>query len=115
MEEKKLIALLRDTFHTLTDDQKEKVRACKDLNELTALLGEMGVELPDELLDAVAGGVIYRVYEHIYRNGQEKIGKVLGYIVANDKDNDDAVEVTSEDDAKRVAAQFGWDGTIIDS
>ena len=114
MEEEKLFALLRNTFHTMTDEQKEKVKACKDLNELITLLGEMGVELPDELLDAVAGGVIYRLHEHIYRNGQEIIGRVLGYLVANDEDDDDAVEVTSEDYAHRVADQFGWKDDIID-
>ena len=114
MEEKKLIALLRDAFHTLNDEQKEKAKACKDVNELTECLGEMGVALPDELLDAVAGGVIYRVHEHIYRNGQEEIGRVLGYIVANDEDDEDAVEVTSEADAHKVADQFGWKHDIID-
>lgn len=32
------------------------MKACKDLKKLTACLGEMGVELPDELLDAASGG-----------------------------------------------------------
>ena len=35
----------------------EKVKACVGLDEITACLGEMGLALPDELLDAVAGGV----------------------------------------------------------
>lgn len=56
MEDKKLNDLLRDIWDSLTDEQKEKAKACKDVNELTKCLSEMGVELPDELLDAAAGG-----------------------------------------------------------
>lgn len=40
----------------LTDEQKEKAKACKTPEELTAFLSELGAALPDELLDAVAGG-----------------------------------------------------------
>ena len=40
----------------LTDEQKEKAKACKTMDELMTLAGEWGVELPDEVLDAVAGG-----------------------------------------------------------
>ena len=48
------IKALRDS---LTDEQKEKAAACKSQEELSALLGKLGVELSDELLDNVAGGV----------------------------------------------------------
>ena len=54
MEEKK--KLFAELLKGLTDEQKEKVKACKDGKELTTLLGEMGFALPDEALDAVAGG-----------------------------------------------------------
>ncbi len=40
----------------LTAEQKEKLKACKDSNEMMSMLGEMGIELTDEQLDAVAGG-----------------------------------------------------------
>ena len=88
---------------------------CKDMNELTALLNEAGVPLPDELLDGVAGGVIYRVHEHIYRNNREEIGKVTGYIVVNDAASDEGVEVNTEADAKWLAGKFGWSEEIVDS
>lgn len=56
MDQQKMKERMTNRLNSLTDEQKEKVKACKDMNELTALLGQMGVELPDELLDAVAGG-----------------------------------------------------------
>ena len=51
---------LKGIWDSLTDEQREKAKACKTLDELTALAGREGIELPDELLDAVAGGYIYR-------------------------------------------------------
>ena len=40
----------------LTDDQKAKLKSCKDSAEMISMLNTMGVELTDEQLDAVAGG-----------------------------------------------------------
>ena len=40
----------------LTDEQKERLKSCKDSAELMFMLDGMGVELTDEQLDAVAGG-----------------------------------------------------------
>ena len=57
MEDNKLNKSLERVIASLTEEQKEKVKACKDMNELVALLGELGVELPDELLDDVGGGL----------------------------------------------------------
>lgn len=53
----KLQEALKGFWESLTDEQKEKAKGCKNLKELTALLGGMGVALPDELLDEVAGGL----------------------------------------------------------
>ena len=47
---------LKGMWDSLTDEQKEKAKACKSMDELTVLAGQMGVELPNEMLDAVAGG-----------------------------------------------------------
>ena len=52
----KLNAALKGIYDSLTDEQKEKAKACKTMDELTALAAKEGVELPDEVLDAVAGG-----------------------------------------------------------
>lgn len=43
-------------YNDLTEEQKEKARACKTPEELVALAREEGVELSDEQLEVVAGG-----------------------------------------------------------
>ena len=55
----KMTETLKGIWDSLTDEQKEKAKECKSMDELTALAGKKGVELPDELLDAVAGGGEY--------------------------------------------------------
>ena len=40
-----------------TDEQKEKLKACKTAEELLAFAREENINLPDELLEAVSGGV----------------------------------------------------------
>lgn len=52
----KLNAALKGIFNSLTDEQKEKAKQCKTMDELTAFAGKEGIELSDEVLDAVAGG-----------------------------------------------------------
>ena len=48
---------LKSIYASLTDEQKEKAKACKTLEELAALAAKEGIELPDESLDGVAGGL----------------------------------------------------------
>ena len=55
MDEKTKEAL-KSIFQKLTDEQREKVNACPNTDELMKLLGEWDIELPDELVDQVAGG-----------------------------------------------------------
>ena len=52
----KLEEALKGVWDSLTDEQKAKAKDCKTLDELTALAGKEGIELPDEALDHVAGG-----------------------------------------------------------
>ena len=52
----KMNAALKGIYDSLTDEQKEKAKACKTMDELTALAAKDGIELPDEVLDAVSGG-----------------------------------------------------------
>ena len=54
--DKKMKEAFKGIYDNLTDEQKEKAKACKTMDELMTLAGEWGVELPDEVLDAVAGG-----------------------------------------------------------
>ena len=52
----KLQEALKGIWDSLTDEQREKAKACKTPVELTKLAGKEGVELPDEALDMVSGG-----------------------------------------------------------
>ncbi len=56
MDEKKLEETLDGIYDKLNDEQKEKAKACKNMDEFIKLAGEWGIELPDELVSAVAGG-----------------------------------------------------------
>ena len=46
----------KSIFDNLTDEQKEKVKACKTADEFKAFVEKEGIELTDEMLDEVAGG-----------------------------------------------------------
>ena len=55
--DEKMEEAFKSIYDNLTDEQKAKVKACKTMDEMMVLAGEWGVELPDEVLDAVAGGI----------------------------------------------------------
>ena len=44
-------------LNNLADDQKAKARTCKSADELAALAKEQGVELTDDQLEGVTGGL----------------------------------------------------------
>ena len=59
MDENKMTELnraIRGMWDSLTDEQKEKAKKCQNMDELMLLAGRLGIELPDEMLDTVAGG-----------------------------------------------------------
>ena len=56
MEKKNLNEQVAEMMKDLTEEQRESVNACKTPEELIALLEELDVALPDEAMDAVAGG-----------------------------------------------------------
>ena len=43
-------------LNELTEEQKAKLKSCKDSAELQSMLSTMGIELTDEQLEAAAGG-----------------------------------------------------------
>ena len=57
MENNDLKQLLGNIFASLNEEQKKKVEDCETMDQLMNLLGDMGVELPDEFLDEVGGGL----------------------------------------------------------
>ena len=54
----KLNETLKEIYDSLTEEQKEKAKACKTMDDFLKFAGEEGIELTDETLDSVAGGVV---------------------------------------------------------
>ena len=79
----KLAEALKSVWDSLTDEQKEKARACKTMDELVKLAGKEGVELPDEVLDAVAGGYIHYTQYGNYEIIEDRSGCVLEILGSN--------------------------------
>jgi hypothetical protein len=47
---------MKDWFNGLDEDLQAKVRACKTIDELTAVLKAAGQELSEDLLNGIAAG-----------------------------------------------------------
>ena len=54
--DEKMNEKLKEIYDSLTDEQKEKAKNCKTVDELMDFAGEEDIELPEELLENVAGG-----------------------------------------------------------
>ena len=52
----KLNEALKGIWDSLTDEQKEKAKDCKSMDELMKLAGKENVELPDEAPDMISDG-----------------------------------------------------------
>ena len=50
----------QEFYASLPEELKEKLKACKTEEEMKALLKGAQIELPDELLEAVSGGMYLR-------------------------------------------------------
>ena len=53
---------IKDFYSGLSDEQKQKLKDCKDVKEMMQLFNEEGVKLTDDQLDDVSGGVDSRDY-----------------------------------------------------
>lgn len=57
--------LLKGIYEKLTDEQREKAKSCKNIDEFMKLIGEFGMELPDDLLDIVSGGGVSEIFDYV--------------------------------------------------
>ena len=57
----------KNFFDQLTDEQKAKAKECKTAEELMDFFDKEGLELPDELLDSVAGGLTEEEFLNLIR------------------------------------------------
>lgn len=58
--DEKMKEAMKNIYDDLTDGQKEKWNACKTEEELIQFISNEGIGLPDELADAIAGGIYLR-------------------------------------------------------
>ena len=58
---------IEEYIRELPPELQEKAKACKSADELLALAGEKKIPLPDEALEAVAGGEDVNIYQNIYQ------------------------------------------------
>ena len=54
--DEKMKEKLKGIYENLSDELKEKAKACKSMDEIMELAGQEDIELPDEVLGAVSGG-----------------------------------------------------------
>lgn len=57
--DEKMLATLDTIYDSLTEEQRERVTACKTLGELSAFLSDEVVQLSDEAIEGIAGGYLY--------------------------------------------------------
>ena len=55
-ENEKIQEIVEKLIASFTDEQKEKAAECETLDDLIKFAGDEDIELPEELLDEVAGG-----------------------------------------------------------
>lgn len=107
---------LEGIWNSLTDEQKEKARVCQSMEELIQVAGKEGVELPNELLDDVAGG--YVLLQEAYF-GHYGIGQYYKYAALKDETGEviDSVDgdyqANVEKRAKKIARRNGQSDKVI--
>jgi hypothetical protein len=78
MDNEKLSQELTELWDSLTDEQKEKAKACESFDELMEFAGDEGIELPVEVLDNVAGGyTFFDPASHTYEVINDETGDVM--------------------------------------
>ncbi len=68
---------IKKFWTSLSGEQRERAKSCKSIDELMSFAGEEGVELPDELLDAVAGGYVYNTENGLWLVINDLTGEVM--------------------------------------
>ena len=85
MNEKEMNEIVEKFIGCLTDEQKEKAMSCENMDEFMKLAGEWGVELPDEIVEAVAGGYIYKVYPDMWKVINDYCGSVMCTVYSDNR------------------------------
>ena len=70
--------LLSSIQANLDKDEMKKLMQCQSVEEVTSMLTDAGVELPDEVLDGVAGGGMWIWEQPFWGKIAEQLEKILG-------------------------------------
>ena len=110
MENKNLNEALKGIYDSLTAEQKEKFKSCKTTDELVKLAASEGIELPDEVLNAVAGGVVVDIKDgtwSAFDNDGEYLGNKWGKEAAQElaKQNGASTAETDYNGLQRIRAE----------
>ncbi len=65
--DEKMQEAMKGIYDNLSDELKEKAKQCKTMDELMELAEKEGIELPDDVLDAVDGAYCARWSYNIHR------------------------------------------------
>ena len=92
---------LLSIYDSLTDEQKAAAKECKSQEELLEFAAKERIELPEEILDAVAGGYIFLGHDADYLHSSyvEVINDKTGEVMSKRYDT------TAE--ARQKAAELG--------
>ena len=100
-----LKATLTELWASLTDEQKAKAEACTTMEELLAFAGEEKIELPDDLMDEVAGGYVYYSMEEKHF---EVIDDWSGDVMATNFGTYEEAEAKAQE-LRQSTESIGWD------
>ena len=77
-----LTTMKEELLKGLNEEQIAKIKACKNQEEMLALAKQEGIELTNEQLEAVSGGICTSYYDCKYCDCHEVTGKTyLGKVV----------------------------------
>lgn len=105
MENNQLNETLEGMWDALSDEQKERARACTTMEELLAFAGEEKIELPDDLMDEVAGGYVYYSMEEKHF---EVIDDWSGDVMATNFGTYEEAEAKAQE-LRQSTESIGWD------
>ena len=105
MENDQLNETLKSIWDSLSDEQKEKASACTTAEELLAFVGEEKIELPDDLMDDVAGGYVYYSLEEKH---YETIDDWSGDVLATNLSTYEEAEAKAKE-LRQSTESIAWD------
>ena len=106
MDDQKMKEAMKNIIDKLSAEQREKAMACENLDEFMKLAGEWGLELPDEIVEAVSGGYIYKVYPDMWKVINDYCGSVMCTVYSDNRSRVES-EALKAGQSKREISHMG--------